>query len=503
MARRLPSKPRYKISYRVRSKISFTKNSRLRRFFSIRGRQLIRRRRLFTRIVLVANKIKWVIARRFLRPYTRVKSGRSRRLTYRDNFYAKQQFRAFFGKIEEQSFRQLIKSNKYITTKIGKSFYSTLESRLDVILYRIRFLPTIFACNQYIRRHGIFLGEGVSHEPHYSIRPGTLISFAPKIWPVIYDHRLTRVFYRLYGTWLMRTRQRRRFIKKFRWLTQSIRRTRTPYYSLRRWGQLIRTFEYLRKNRIASLRHWRAIFLQFSLVNSEIMHSFFTKLNAVEVLSIKIERDLRQHGRTLSRLISMRYFSGASFKNFLTNSVVAYSYTYVIRQRRLVLGHLISLAEQSFYERSFSDDRLLSKDLEFPLATIKTRQELLRKRRRLLEQRLTKNSAQIKLQTGRFLRQREPNNFSHVRIQPRPVLPARQQRLSSAAYFLLHQRRKLRRQRRLPRLKKVHWHIPSYRHFDARTLQVARIRAPQLTELHYPFRSSISKILSFYKSRGF
>lgn len=504
MARRLPSKPRYKISYRARSKIWFTKDSRLRRFFSIRGRQLVRRRRLFTRAVLVANKIKWVVARRFIRPYTRVKSGRSRRLSYTHNFYAKQQFRAFFGKVEENSLRSLVKANKHVTTKRSKAFYSSLETRLDVILYRRRVLPTIFACNQYIRMQGIFLAEGVSYEPHNSIRPGTLRSFTPKAWSLVYDHRLTRVFYRLYGTWVMRKRQRRIFAKKFRWLTYSIRRARSPYYALRRWAQLTRRFKFLLKVRINPLRDWRDVFLRLDRGNSSKREDFFAKFNLVEFLRVKIERDLRQQGRSLSRLLASRYFSGASFKNFLSNQVIAYTYTYVISQRRVNLIYRLSMAEQFFYEGIILNGVSPAEESLAPETLLKDLHSLLGQRRFLLSQRLGVDSVQVKLQTSLLLRQQSGNDLSpSVESIAGGIKPTQQQRLPSVSYFLLHQRRKMRRQRRLPRLKKVHWHVPAYRHFDARTLQIAIIRYPQAVELSYPFRCSIPKILSFYKSRGF
>lgn len=55
-------KPRYKLAFQAKSKIWPYKNSRLRRFFNIRGRKLVRRG-LFKRYVLVLNNMKWTIAR--------------------------------------------------------------------------------------------------------------------------------------------------------------------------------------------------------------------------------------------------------------------------------------------------------------------------------------------------------------------------------------------------------------------------------------------------------
>jgi len=57
MARTNVYKPRYKVAFQAKSKIWPYKNSRLRRFFNIRGRKLVRRG-FFKRHVLVFNNMK-------------------------------------------------------------------------------------------------------------------------------------------------------------------------------------------------------------------------------------------------------------------------------------------------------------------------------------------------------------------------------------------------------------------------------------------------------------
>lgn len=504
MARRIPSKPRYKISYQGRSKIWFTKDSRLRRFFSIRGRQLVRRRRLFTRFVLVSNKIKWIISRRFLRPYIRPKFSRPRRLSYRYNFYAKQRFRAFFGKIEEHALRQLFKITKHITTKLHSSFFVLLESRLDVILYRMRFLPTIFACNQFIRTYGVLLGDVKSNEPHSSIRPGTVLSIAPKYWVLVYEHRLTRVFYRVYGKWLRRVRRRRMFIKQFRWVSRSLRRARNSYFPLLRWAQMIRLFKSLRSSRLKNRIIWRRLFTHLYTVKPVERSSFAKKLSSLEALVLQITNGFRRHGRMLKLLRKRRYFSGKSFKNLSTGATVAQAYTYVISQRILNLVHSIDSLEQDFYELALSKELLVGAGTNLSLSTMLELKRLMKQRRFWLQQRSLKDFSLLKLQTSLFLRKRIPTKFFRKKkLKLRSYKKRRKRRGGSVRYFLLRLRYKKRRRRRLPRLKKVHWHIPSYRHLNAQTLQVARVRAPEASELYYPFRSSPAKIISFYKSRGF
>jgi ribosomal protein S4 len=504
MARRLPSKPRYKISYQSRSKIWFSKDSRLRRFFSIRGRQLVRRRRLFTRFVLVSNKIKWIIARRFLRPYIRPKFARPRRLSYRYNFYAKQRFRAFFGKVEEHSFRQLFKITKGITTIRANSFFVSLESRLDVILYRIRFLPTIFACNQFIRTYGLTVGSNSFKEPHRHVRPGTILSVAPKYWGLVYEHRLTRVFYRVYGKWLRQVRRRRMFAKQFRWLSRSIRRSRSRYHLFIRWARLNRVFKLLRDVRFKNINSWRKLFAYTHRFMPSESFALRHKLDSTEKLISQISRSLRTHGRMLALFRKRRFQSGSSFKRLKTINLVAQSYMYSRSQRRLNLVQTLDQLEQSFYEFSLSAKSLTESRSTLSLQTVTYLKNLLARRKFWLSQRRVKDSALLKLQTSLFLRKRRHRKFFRKnKFKFRRYKKRQKRRGNSVRYFLLRFRYKKRVRRILPRLKKVHWHIPSYRHLNPQTLEIARVRAPQISELYYPFRISPAKIVSFYKSRGF
>jgi len=67
-------------------------------------------------------------------------------------------------------------------------------------------------------------------------------------------------------------------------------------------------------------------------------------------------------------------------------------------------------------------------------------------------------------------------------------------------YFLIRRRFRIRRSKKIPRLKKVHWAIPKYIYFDARTLRAVFLYPPAASEIHYSFKCSLPKVVSFYKS---
>jgi hypothetical protein len=57
--------------------------------------------------------------------------------------------------------------------------------------------------------------------------------------------------------------------------------------------------------------------------------------------------------------------------------------------------------------------------------------------------------------------------------------------------------------KKIIRIKGVHFYIPSYLQRDFRTLRAVKVQSPSEDETFYPFRISLSKRYSFYKSKGF
>lgn len=102
------------------------------------------------------------------------------RRRYKTGFYTKQQLRAFHGKIKEEKFRNFFKKYLKEGVKRNTSFFASLEKRLDVFFFRLRLLPTIFACHQYILHHGVLINDGLRTSPSDMIRPGDTLSILPQ-----------------------------------------------------------------------------------------------------------------------------------------------------------------------------------------------------------------------------------------------------------------------------------------------------------------------------------
>ena len=87
-------------------------------------------------------------------------------------FYRKQQLRFFHGKIKEQSFRIRFKNHLLTVGTRTQSFFSVLESRLDMVFFRMRLLPTVYACHQFIHHQGLELNNQIEKSPRAQVRIG-------------------------------------------------------------------------------------------------------------------------------------------------------------------------------------------------------------------------------------------------------------------------------------------------------------------------------------------
>jgi len=212
-------KPRFKIAFQAKSKIWAYKNSRLRHFFSIRGRRLFRGG-FFRRNVIVANTLKWTVTRRYIKPYSRRIRARRGKSRYRNTFYLKQQLRHFYGKLTEVAFRSIYKTHLLNTFDRNRSFFGSLEQRADMFLFRMRLLPTIYACNQYIHHQGLLINfKRIEKCPSTLIRIGHTISLPKIYWDSMANYMLYRVYYRVYGKLQLKKRLFRVIKRKVIWLS--------------------------------------------------------------------------------------------------------------------------------------------------------------------------------------------------------------------------------------------------------------------------------------------
>ncbi len=227
-------KPRYRIPFQAKTKVFLYKESRLRRFFNIRGWKIVRRG-LFKRIVVVLNNMKWTVARRYIRPFAKRRKSARRERQYIRLFQNKQQLRQFYGKFKEEAFRNLFRAHLVGVYSRNNSFYSKLESRVDMFLFRSRNFPTLYSANQYVFHQGIEYDGVIYNSPNSVIGPGNSLIFDDNLWDLFFENLFDKIDLRYFGKELLEKRKHYKLRKKIRYFLRRRRRwnkNRTLYIKL-------------------------------------------------------------------------------------------------------------------------------------------------------------------------------------------------------------------------------------------------------------------------------
>ena len=161
------NKPKLKIVYQTKNKVYLNKNSKFRFFYLIRSKFFKSRENHHRRFLCLRN-MKWTIARRFF--CSRPKNRQNLRFSYLTKLQNKQQLKRFYGNLREEKLIKILKS-AWTTKSQHKQviFLQNLESRLSILLLRMRVLPTIFACNQFILHQGVYVNNEKIYLPNYQI----------------------------------------------------------------------------------------------------------------------------------------------------------------------------------------------------------------------------------------------------------------------------------------------------------------------------------------------
>lgn len=73
---------------------------------------------------------------------------------------AKQKLKGYYGSITEKQFRRIYAEAVRVKGNTAENLIGLLERRLDAIVYRAKFVPTVFAARQFVN-HGHVLVNGV------------------------------------------------------------------------------------------------------------------------------------------------------------------------------------------------------------------------------------------------------------------------------------------------------------------------------------------------------
>ena len=105
---------------------------------------------------------------------------RSRNSDYSNQLKAKQKMKFYYGNISEKQFSNTFALAKKTRGDVSENFIGLLESRIDIIIYRANFVPTVFAARQFISHKHVVVNGKVVNIASYQLKPGDTVGIREK-----------------------------------------------------------------------------------------------------------------------------------------------------------------------------------------------------------------------------------------------------------------------------------------------------------------------------------
>ncbi|MBV0890498.1 30S ribosomal protein S4 [Paracoccus sp. Z118] len=93
---------------------------------------------------------------------------------------AKQKLKGYYGDLTEKQFRRIYAEAERVRGDTGENLVGLLERRLDAIVYRAKFVPTIFAARQFVNHGHVQVNGERVNIASYRVKEGDVISVREK-----------------------------------------------------------------------------------------------------------------------------------------------------------------------------------------------------------------------------------------------------------------------------------------------------------------------------------
>jgi small subunit ribosomal protein S4 len=93
---------------------------------------------------------------------------------------AKQKLKGYYGDIREKQFRKTYKEASRMKGDTAENLIGLLESRLDAIVYRAKFVPTMFAARQFVNHGHVHVNGKRVTIPSYRVKIDDVIEVREK-----------------------------------------------------------------------------------------------------------------------------------------------------------------------------------------------------------------------------------------------------------------------------------------------------------------------------------
>ena len=93
---------------------------------------------------------------------------------------AKQKLKGHYGDLTEKQFRKIFAEAERVRGDTGELLIGLLERRLDSVVYRAKFVPTVFAARQFVNHGHVLVNGKRVNIPSYRVQEGDLIEVRQK-----------------------------------------------------------------------------------------------------------------------------------------------------------------------------------------------------------------------------------------------------------------------------------------------------------------------------------
>ena len=89
---------------------------------------------------------------------------------------AKQKLKGYYGDLTEKQFRRIYAEAERVRGDTGEKLIGLLERRLDAVVYRAKFVPTVFAARQFVNHAHVTVNGKRVNIPSYRVQENDVIA---------------------------------------------------------------------------------------------------------------------------------------------------------------------------------------------------------------------------------------------------------------------------------------------------------------------------------------
>lgn len=99
---------------------------------------------------------------------------------YGTQLFAKQKLKGYYGNIGEKQFRRYYAEAVRLRGDTGQNLVGLLERRLDAVIYRAGFVPTVFSARQIVNHKHVLVNGKSVNIPSYMVKDGDVVELTEK-----------------------------------------------------------------------------------------------------------------------------------------------------------------------------------------------------------------------------------------------------------------------------------------------------------------------------------